>query len=597
MHGMTWEAAVTMGVLAVLLAALIREWSGPDVLLAAAAIALAAIGEFAGSTRLPTIAETVAALGNPGLATVGVLFVVVAGLTHTRAMQRIAGGLIGAPRTPRAAQLRLLAPVVGLSAFLNNTPVVAMFLPVVDELSKRSRVAASQLYMPMAFAATFGGVCTLIGTSTNVVVNGLWMKETGGPGLAMFDLAWVGIPGAVVGLLLMMWLAPRVLADRKAAIDADSERRQYFLDLVVAPGGRLVGKTVEEAGLRRLAQLFLVEVQRQGEVVSAVSSRFRLEADDRLGFVGDVEAVRELTGADGLTAPPFSSPPTTRSRLIEAVVSPQCPLVGTTIRDGLFRARYDAAVVAVARGSQRLSGRLGDIELSPGDTLLLEGGEDFVQRFGQSHDFYLVSGVDGSDAPATHRAPIAMGILLAMVVAATFGWCDLLTAGALAAAAMVATGCCTVAQARASIDWTLLVAIAASLGIGLAMKTSGLADALAGGVIGIAGDSPWRALAAVYVVTMVLTELVTNNAAAVLVYPLAMSTARTLGVDETPFIIAVMVGASAGFATPFGYQTNLMVYGPGGYKFTDYMRMGIPLDLAFAVVTIALAPLCFPFHP
>lgn len=190
-----------------------------------------------------------------------------------------------------------------------------------------------------------------------------------------------------------------------------------------------------------------------------------------------------------------------------------------------------------------------------------------------------------------------MGILLAMVVAATFGWCDLLTAGALAAAAMVATGCCTVAQARASIDWTLLVAIAASLGIGLAMKTSGLADALAGGVIGIAGDSPWRALAAVYVVTMVLTELVTNNAAAVLVYPLAMSTARTLGVDETPFIIAVMVGASAGFATPFGYQTNLMVYGPGGYKFTDYMRMGIPLDLAFAVVTIALAPLCFPFHP
>lgn len=594
---MTWEAAVTLGVLTVLLVALMREWSGPDVLLAAAAVGLAAIGEFAGSSRLPTIAETVAAMGNPGLATVGVLFVVVAGLTHTRAMQRVAGGLIGAPRTPRAAQLRLLTPVVGLSAFLNNTPVVAMFLPVVDELSKRSRIAASQLYMPMAFAATFGGICTLIGTSTNVVVNGLWMKETGGPGLAMFDLAWVGVPGAAVGLVLMTWLAPRVLADRKPAIDADSERRQYFLDLVVTPGGRLVGKTVEQAGLRRLAQLFLVEVQREGEVVGPVSSRFRLEAGDLLGFVGDVDAVRELTGTAGLTAPPYSAHPTPRSRLIEAVVSPRCPLVGATIRDGQFRARYDAAVVAVARGAERLSGRLGDIVLGPGDTLLLEGGEDFVPRFGQSHDFYLVSGIDGSDTPATSRAPVAIGILLAMVAAATLGWSDLLTAGALAAAAMVVTGCCTVPQARASVEWPLLVAIAASLGIGLAMQTSGLADALAGGVIGIAGDSPWLALAAVYVVTMVLTELVTNNAAAVLVYPLAMSTARSLNVSEIPFVVAVMVGASAGFATPFGYQTNLMVYGPGGYKFADYLRMGVPLDLTFAVVTVGLAPVIFPFSP
>jgi len=242
-------------------------------------------------------------------------------------------------------------------------------------------------------------------------------------------------------------------------------------------------------------------------------------------------------------------------------------------------------------------GKIGDIVLEPGDTLLLETDEDFLLRQRNSSHFFLVSGVANSQPVRRDRAWVALGLMVAMVATATIGWLNLLTAAFIAAGAMIAVGCCSVNQARQSIDWSLLVVIAAALGVGKAIEMSGLADVVAAEIIGFAGGHPWWVLVAVYFVTMVFTELVTNNAAAVLVYPIAMAAARSLNADAMPFIIAIAIGASAGFATPFGYQTNLMVYGPGGYRFTDYLRVGIPLDLVFMAVTVTVTPFVFPFYP
>jgi di/tricarboxylate transporter len=596
---MPWEAWFVLLVIAGSLVLLARNLVPADVQLTAALTLIVAVGEVVGSERLPSIATAVAGMGNTGLITVGVLFVVVAGLVQTGAMERIAWPLLGRPKSSRMAQLRMMAPITVLSAFLNNTPVVAMFMPVVDDLCRRTRISPSKLFLPLAYAASFGGVCTLVGTSTNLIVDGLARDELGIE-LAMFDLAWVGVPCAAGGVALLLLLSERLLPDRRPAITRHDDPRQYTVEMIVQDGGPLVTRNIEQAGLRHLQGLFLVEIERNGETLPAVSPRERLQGGDRLVFVGVLESVVDLQKMRGLTRAPEEAfqldGPHTKRRLIEAVVSDRCPLVGTSIREGQFRTIYNAAVVALARGRHRITGKIGDIVLRAGDTLLLEAHEDFVQRQRNSSHFYLVSGVENSQPVLHERWWVALGILVLMVAVASSGWLDLLTAALLAAGLMVVTECCSLGQARQSVDWSLLVVIAASLGIGRAIETSGLADAVASRMIGLAGGHPWLVLAAVYAVTMIFTELITNNAAAVLVFPIAAKSAVSLGVNPMPLVIAIAVAASAGFATPFGYQTNLMVYGPGGYRFSDYLRIGIPLDLLFMVITVTLAPLVWPFN-
>ena len=496
--------------------------------------------------------------------------------------------------------MRLLTPVTVLSAFLNNTPVVAMFMPVVDDICKRSRINPSRLYLPMAYAATFGGVCTLVGTSTNLIVDSL-LTENNLPGLKMFDLAWVGIPCAVAGVLYFVFFGQWLLPDRRPAITGHDDPREYTVEMVVVPDGPLVNRNVEQAGLRHLPGLFLVRIERDGAEITPVSPRERLGAGDHLVFVGVLDSVVDLQKTRGLARVPEPAhqidTPVGRRQMIEAVVSNRCPLVGKSIRDGEFRSFYNAAVVAVARGDERVAGKIGDIVLRPGDTLLLETDEDFLLAQRNSSHFFLVSGVANSQPVRRHRAWVALALLVGMVVVATIGWLDLLTAAFVVAGLMIVFECCSLTQARQSVDWSLLVVIAAALGLGRAIDSTGLDDHVAQTIIGLAGGHPWRVLIAVYFVTMVFTELITNNAAAVLVFPIAVSAAGSLHASPMPFVIAVAIAASAGFATPFGYQTNLMVYGPGGYRFTDYLRAGIPLDLLFLVITCALTPLAFPFYP
>ena len=316
-------------------------------------------------------------------------------------------------------------------------------------------------------------------------------------------------------------------------------------------------------------------------------------------FVGVVDSIvdlRKLRGIEPATDQLFKLDAAKTDRcLIEAVVSNTCPMVGRSIREGKFRSRYNAVVLAVARNGERLRGKLGDIRLRPGDSLLLEAPPSFLDQQRVSRDFYLLSGIPNSEPLRHERAPLAMAILSGMVMLAAFGWMSMLNAAVLAAIVMIATQCCSAERAFRSIEWSVLLVIGAALGIGRALESTGAAGQLAGAFIQLAGDNPWVALAVIYAITSVLTEVITNNAAAVLVFPIAVAVSESLGVNFLPFAIAIMIAASASFSTPIGYQTNLMVYGPGGYRFTDFMRVGIPLNLLFALTTVAIAPIVFPF--
>jgi di/tricarboxylate transporter len=543
--------------------------------------------------------EALAGLSNEGMATVAVLYVVAAGLRETGAVAWLVQGVLGRPRNLLNAQLRLMAPVAAASGFMNNTPVVAMFLPAVIDWARQNRLPVSKLLIPLSYASILGGTCTLIGTSTNLVVNGLLTSHAGLPGLGMFDISRVGLPAAFIGIAYLLLLGRWLLPDRRPVMDPQDDPRRYTVEMLVQSASPLVGKSVEEAGLRHLPGMYLVEIERDGEVFPAIAPHQRLKADDRLVFAGILDSVVDLQRFRGLvpaTDQVFKlGVPRPERSLVEAVVSDSGPLVGKSIREGRFRNVYNAAVIAVARNGERVQKKIGDIVLRPGDTLLLEADPSFVERQRNSRDFFLVSRLENTHPLRHERALAAMAILAAMVVAVSVGRVSMLQGALVAAGLMLVTRCVTGGAARAAVDWQVLITIAASFGLGSALEKTGAAQHIAENLIALAQGSPWGTLAVVYLVTMLFTELITNNAAAVLVFPIALSTSASLGVSFMPFAIAIMMAASASFSTPIGYQCNLMVYGPGGYRFTDYFRVGIPLNLLMAAVSLAIVPLVWKF--
>jgi di/tricarboxylate transporter len=496
-----------------------------------------------------------------------------------------------------------MGPTMALSAFLNNTPLVAMLIPAVTDWSRTLRMSASRFLLPLSYAAILGGTCTLIGTSTNLVVQGLVVRANLPElpnGLGMFDITWVGLPAALVGGAFMLLACRWLLPERKAALTTQTDPREYTVEMQVAADGPLVGKSIEQAGLRHLPDVFLAEIERQGTAMPAVGPREVLQANDRLLFVGVVESVKDLQRIRGLLPAADQvfklNTPRPQRCLIEAVVSNSCPIVGKTIRDGRFRNVYNAVVVAVARNGERLRQKVGDVVLAAGDTLLIEAQPSFAEQHRNSRDFFLVSRVENSQPIRHERAWIALGLLLAMVATATAGWISMLEGSLVVAGLMVATRCVSLRAARRSVEWDTLLAIAASFALGTALETTDAARSITVQMLSLAGGNPWVTLAMIYLVTLIVTELITNNAAAALMFPFALAAARNLDVNVMPFIAVVMMAASAGFATPIGYQTNLMVYGPGGYRFSDYVKLGVPLDILVGVVTVGLAPLVWPFR-
>jgi len=563
-------------------------------------------------TGVLSTGQALAGFANEGMMTVAVLYVVVAALRETGVMGWIAQRVFGSPRTTMSAQLRMMFPVATVSAFMNNTPLVAALLPAVIEWAKKFQIPVSKLLMPLSFATILGGLCTLIGTSTNVVVAGLMHSSvaTGAidRGMGFFTLTWVGVPCALAGIAYMAVASRWLLPARERALSQMDDPRAYTVEMRVAPKGPIDGKTIQQAGLRHLTGMYLAEVERDGEVFAAVDPQLRLKGNEQLVFVGIVDSVVELQRIRGLvptTNQVFElEGPRSGRMLVEAVVSDRCPLLGQSIREARFRTHYNAAIIAVARSGERLRQKIGDIVLQPGDTLLLEAQPVFMQRLRNSRDFFLVSRLDSSAQPRYERAAVALAILLGMVLLATlfenlpffaergFG---MLHAAVIAAGLMLVTRCCSIAHVRETIDWQVLITIAATLGIGMALATTGLAAEFAEGLGTLAGVSPLAQLAMIYLVTMLLTELLSNTTAVVLAYPIALATAAQLGVDHMPFVVALTIAGSCGFATPIGYQTNLMVYGPGGYRFVDFLRFGGPLNLVVAAITLIVTPRVFPF--
>ncbi len=588
----TVDAWIALSVIAGCLLALIFTRRPPDMILCGGVVVLLLLDVLSPK-------EALAGMSNEGMVTVGVLFIVAQALSETGVVSWISHSMLGRPKSVGVAQLRLMAPVAAFSTILNNTPVVAMMIPAVRDWAKRNNLPVSQLMIPLSYAAIVGGTCTLIGTSTNLVVNGMLLHSLPDQALGMFDLAWVGVPSVLIVIGFTILTSRKLLPFKLGKTERFGDTRQYIVEMIVDDSSPMIGQSIEEAGLRQLPAMFLIEIVRDERLMTVVSPKEILMAGDRLIFAGDVRSVVDLKNFHGLRLAEdqaFKLGANNLSRcLAEVVISPNFPHLGRMIRDMKFRNNYGAAIIAISRNGEQLKGRIGDVELEPGDTLLLEAYEDFVPNQRYSRDFLLVSEIENS-RPVRHEHRLRAGvIMLAMVVVVAAGWLSMLKAAFLAAGLMVATRCIRASDARRSVDWQILLVIAASIALGGSLESTGAASIIASEIIGVAAGSPMATLVAIFVVTTLFSAVISNLAAAVIVFPIALAASQQLDVSVLPFAVTLMMAASASFATPIGYQTNLMVYGPGDYRFSDFFKIGIPLTVLVGITTIVIVPLVWPF--
>ncbi|MEC8320709.1 MAG: SLC13 family permease [Planctomycetota bacterium] len=554
---------------------------------------------------------------NTAVLMIGALFVVAAGLRQTGAIDRIAPLLIGRPSTVRGVIGRLGLPVTTFSGFMNTTPLVAMFLPVAMDLARRLRTSPSRVLLPLSFAGILGGQLTLVGTASNIVVDGLYVDQLAdwSRGGATVDPDWVlsgtmrflavgvsGVVAAVLGLLFLVIVGPWLLPDR-GQDETNEDPEKYEVRFEVVEGGPLAGRTIEQAGLRHLPDLFLAAIERQGRRLVAVGPEEPLEASDVLCFVGSTSGVGELRRIAGLEAEDaqaskVDAAPAIRT-MVEAVIAPNASFVGRTVRESQFRTIYNAAILAVHRRGSRVEGRIGDIQLEAGDVLLLETNQGFLNSHGRGNAFYLATAVENARFPRHERAPLAIVILLAMIACLASGVLSPVVATWLAALAMVGTRCVNASMARKSIDFSVLITIGAAIGLGTAVSQSGLGSAVGEGLVALAADvggGDRLLLAAIVLSAASGAPGAPHIGAAVFVFPLAISPAGAVGANPLPFVLGVMAGAGSNFLTPFGYQTNLMVFGPGRYRFLDFPRLGLPLLAIVIASATIMIPLVFPFR-
>ncbi len=474
-----------------------------------------------------------------------------------------------------------------LSSFTNNTAVV---VSLIGAIKRNQQHAPSKLLIPLSYAAIFGGTLTLIGTSTNLIINS-FVEDAGLPGLNFFTPTLIGLAVLAGGLLILIPLS-YLLPEYD---DHSQEDLPYFLESRVEPGSPLVGRTVSENNLRALRKLFLAEVVRDGVTVSSVGPDFVLKAKDRLLFCGDVESVATLQEIPGLTL--FGHQHLNGQNFIELVVSSSATFCHKTLKESRFRDRFDAVVVAIRRGHERLEGGLGSITLAPGDTLVLVPGKRFEsERRAHRKEFVLVHDLDSSARLDAHKSSAVLFGFSAVIGCALLELVPIIKGLAVYIIALIAFGIVQVSELRRRFPIDIVVIVGSALSIAQLMIASGLSVRM--GEMFIQAFNGWGvfgALVATYIMTLVLTELVTNNAAAALAFPVGYSLAVGYGVDPMPFIMAVLFGASASFISPYGYQTNLLVYSVGNYKLTDYVRIGVPISIVYSVLVLTLIPVFFPF--
>ncbi|MGQ0847896.1 MAG: SLC13 family permease, partial [Actinomycetota bacterium] len=462
-----------------------------------------------------------------------------------------------------------------------------------------SRGRSPSLYlMPLSFAALLGGVVTLIGTSTNVVISGL-LEASGEPGLGFFEITMVGLPVAVIGTFMLIGLVPVLLPVRRSVSEEVEEATRHFvIDMVVDSQGPLEGKTVEGAGLRSLTGVFLATLERDNDLIAPVTPETVLRSGDRLRFVGRADQVVDLQTIRGLSSAEAGQMVHlvgNTTRYFEVVIGAESTLVGETLREAGFRSRYQAAVLAIHRAGHLVDAKLGEVPLRVGDTLLLVADSGFRDRWRDRNDFLLVSPMSAKPPAATKRAWLVGALTLGIVLTASLELLPILNASLLAAVALVGFKVLTPGEARASVDLDVIIVIATAFGVAAAVDSSGLALVIANGLVGLfSGLGAHGVLLGVVLSTVILTAVVNNNAAALLMFPIAISAAAATNIAPRGFAVAIAVAASVDFLTPIGYQTNTMVYGPGGYRFGDYARLGAPLTVLVVIATVLLVPIGWP---
>jgi di/tricarboxylate transporter len=575
------DAWFTLAVVLATLVMLARETAPPAAIVLAATTTLLVVG---------VIDEEQAFSGfsNSAPLTVAALYVLARAVEKTGVLGPMVSRLLGNPlEVGRIALARLLGPVGGASAFLNNTPLVGMLIPEVTSWAQSRGRSASRFLLPLSYAAILGGTLTVIGTSTNLVVSGL-LEETGADPIGMFEITPLGAFVFFFGLTTVIALAPMLLPERKGADTFTDEIREFSLQMEVDTGGKLDGVTVADAGLRQLEGVYLAEIQRGGMLITPVEPDRTLRGNDRLVFVGRSDLVVDLQRTAGLTSVEseqmraIDSPQHT---FFEAVIGPASPLVGQTLEDVDFRRRYEGVVLAIHRAGERVRAKLGHERLQPGDTLLLLADPEFRRRNREGRDFLLVARIGGQSPAASKKAPLVAAIVAAVVLLAALDVLPILEGALVAAGLLIVTRVLTFGEARNAIDLDVILLIAAAFGLGAAIESTGLASEIANGLVNtFDGLGDTGIILGIVVATTLLTEVITNNAAAAVLFPIVLAVSAATGLDERSMTIALAVAASSSFLTPMGYQTNTMVYGPGGYKFSDYLRLGLPVNIIVAAV-------------
>lgn len=555
--------------------------------------------------------DMLSGFSNKGMLTVFLLFFVSEGVRQTGALSICANVFLPKKKGWLPLMLvKMMLPITMLSSVLNNTPVVIIFAPMVKKWADKLRIPASKFLIPLSYATIFGGTCTLIGTSTNLVVHGL-MLENGFAGLTMFELSKLGVIIAVLGTLYMALVSPLVLPGRKTgARQYAMDRKKYYYNVYLHPDSPFIGQSVSYGHFPEHRDIFITLIERDGLAIDVSAGETELCANDKLIVWGHEETLEHLIAIDGIFIEEYENIDKwfkqKKLTTIEVVLSDQFPALDRTLKEYDFYQHYRGVVAAIQRNGEKITSHTGDVPLKAGDCLMVLATDNFIERWNGRRDFYVISKKGDIEAPpAKPRIWFSLALAFSMIVGATFTEnlpkihgtsIDMFFMAACVTVIMFATKLISAKNYTSVVNWDVLLTIACALGISKGVQNSGLADAIALNLIKVVKSyGPVAVLAAVYLVTTIFTEVITNNAAVAIMFPISLSAATQMGVSPQPFFIAICFAASASFATPIGYQTNLIVQGIGEYKFSDFLKIGIPLNILYMIVCVTLIPLMWPF--
>lgn len=544
--------------------------------------------------------EIISGFANDQVAVVIMLLVLGDIFRKTSVIENVFDRLFRSARSYKGFLRRMTLIVSAFSAFLNNTPLVAIMMPYVYSWCKKNNISPSKFLIPLSYAAILGGSVTLIGTSTNLIVNSMVEEQNVIPSLhslQMFDFIWVGIPMVVIGFLYLMLFGDRILPNHEDLIDQfKKQSREYVVEAKVRSNSHLIGKTVKEAGLRDLEGLYLVEILRRSFTISPVTSDIMLDKGDILVFAGETDRILDLISSkSGLLLPEVGMlSKKKKAEVVEIVVSQNSALINKAVKNFNFRGSYDAAVLAVHRNGERIEGKIGNVVLRAGDVLLLYTGEDFLSRTTSTQDFYFISKVRDFVKLEWYKIAILFGGTFLAILLSVFHIISLFMGLIIIILASLVMKITNPKELPKSIDYNLAMIIVLSLALGTAMIKSGAAVLVANAIITVFMPmGKIGILFGLYLITTLLAAYITNKAAVGLVFPIAITMAQNLDINAVPFVLTVAYGAAANFMTPIGYQTNLMVYGPGGYSFKDFFKIGFPLTIIYMLVTVTILTLVY----